>query len=169
MIWEHVKGVDEVIRQLHEFPVKFETNAVRGGLRAMARVVQTAALPNVPVGSGVLHPGASASLRDTLRISTRKIGREVHAKVNIGDRRRGVFYASMVIGGTRPHLIRALNQGFLSFRGNFVRSVQHPGARPNPFLETAFNASREAAVRAGFDYVTARTRKLIEEQGAKAS
>jgi len=176
MIFEHVQGVDEVIRKLREFPVKFEQNIVRGGLRAMAVVVKNAAQPLVPVGRGVLHPGASASLADTLRVSSYGVGRRdragrtLIASVKVGDRRKGVFYAAMVMGGTRPHLIRARYQGFLRLTGGlFVKSVQHPGARANPFIETAFNASRDAAVRAGFDYVTERTKKLIEEQGAKAS
>jgi len=168
--YEHVQGVDEVVKCLLEFPVKFEQNIVRGGLRAMAVVVQTFARPLVPVGSGVQHPGASASLVDTLRVSTRRVGREVIASVKIGDLRKGVFYSRMVLGGTRPHLIRARNQGALRLAGGLiVKSVQHPGARANPFLDMAFNASRDRAVQAGFDYVTERTKKLIAEQGATAA
>ena len=176
MIFEHVQGVDEVVKRLLEFPVKFEQNIVRGGLRAMAVVVKNAARPLVPVGHGVLHPGASASLADTLRVSSYGVGlrdragRTLFASVKVGDRRKGVFYAAMVLSGTKPHLIRARNQGFLRFTGGFfTKMVEHPGARAQPFLDTAFNASKDAAVRAGFDYVTERTKKLIEEQGATAS
>lgn len=164
--YEHVQGVDEVIKNLLEFPVKFEQNIVRGGLRAMAVVVQTSARPLVPVGRGVTHPGASASLAGTLRVSTYKVGKQMVASVKIGNRRKGVFYAHMVLGGTRPHLIRARNGGMLAFWGIFTAQVRHPGARANPFLDVAFNASRDRAVRAGFDYVTERTKKLIAEQGA---
>src|SRR5882672_3366005 len=167
MNYEHVQGVDEVIKRLLEFPVKFEQNIVRGGLRAMAVVVQIFARPLVPVGRGVIHPGASASLADTLRVSTYRVGRQLIASVKVGNRRKGVFYAHMVLGGTKPHLIRARNQGVLRLSGGvFVKQVQHPGARAQPFLDTAFNASRDAAVRAGFDYVTERTKKLIVDQGA---
>jgi hypothetical protein len=170
MTYEHIHGVDEVIRRLREFPVKFEQNIVRGGLRAMAVVVQTFARPLVPVGRGVIHPGASASLADTLRVSTYRVGQQMVASVKVGNIRKGVFYAHMVLGGTRPHLIRARGQGMLRLSGGtFVKQVQHPGARPNPFLDVAFNASRDAAVRAGFDYVTDRTKKLIQDQGDTAA
>jgi len=167
--YEHVQGVDQVIKNLLEFPVKFEQNIVRGGLRAMAVVVETFARPLVPVGHGVIHPGASASLAGTLRVSTGKTGNQVIARVRVGNRRQGVFYAHMVLGGTKPHRIAARNAGWLSFGGIFRKYVDHPGARAQPFLDTAFNASKDAAVRAGFDYVTERTKKLIVEQGATAS
>ncbi len=168
--YEHVQGVDEVIKQLLEFPVKFEKNIVRGGLRAMAAVVVQVARPMVPVGRGVRHPGASASLAETLRVSTGIKGNQVVASVKIGDLRKGVFYARMVLGGTKAHLIMARNQGALRLTGGVIRKeVEHPGARANPFLDAAFNASREQAVRTGFDYVTERTKKLIVEQGATPS
>lgn len=167
--YEHVQGVDEVIKRLLEFPVKFEQNVVRGGLRAMAMVVQTSARPLVPVGRGVTHPGASASLAETLRVSTYRVGKQIVASVKVGNRRKGVFYAGMVLGGTRPHEIRVRHAVDLAFgRGIFRKSVQHPGARANPFIERAFNASKDRAVQVGFDYVTERTKKLIAEQGARA-
>ncbi|UYP17712.1 HK97 gp10 family phage protein [Rhodococcus sp. Z13] len=51
-------------------------------------------------------------------------------------------YAAAVHDGTRPHVIRARNGGFLRFPGSdgspvFRRSVNHPGTRPRPFLRNA--------------------------------
>lgn len=50
-------------------------------------------------------------------------------------------YAAAVHEGSRPHIIRARNGGFLHFkmggRDVFVRSVNHPGARARPFLRNA--------------------------------
>lgn len=50
-------------------------------------------------------------------------------------------YAAAVHEGSRPHIIRARNGGFLHFRAGgrevFVRSVQHPGTKARPFLRNA--------------------------------
>ena len=47
-------------------------------------------------------------------------------------------YAAAVHQGSRPHVIRARNGGYLHFywhgREVFTRSVNHPGTRARPFL-----------------------------------
>ena len=54
-------------------------------------------------------------------------------------------YSIFVEQGTRPHVIRAVNARALSFywprvgRRVFFASVNHPGTRPNPFMQDAVN------------------------------
>lgn len=53
-----------------------------------------------------------------------------------------VPYAGYVIGGTGPHVIAASAARFLRYEGSegqavFSRSVNHPGAKANPFNERA--------------------------------
>lgn len=52
-----------------------------------------------------------------------------------------VFYAPYVHDGTRPHVIRPKRGKALRFviggQVVFARVVQHPGTRPNPFLNRA--------------------------------
>jgi hypothetical protein len=59
-----------------------------------------------------------------------------------------VRYAKFVIGGTRPHIIRARRAKALHFqmdgRDIFAKSVQHPGTRPNNFIG---RAARTVALR----------------------
>lgn len=60
-----------------------------------------------------------------------------------------------IIGGTRPHIIRAKRVKFLRFfwpKGPngpgvyFFRSVNHPGTKPNPYHERAWRRAQPEAV-----------------------
>ncbi len=166
MPYEYLHGVDEAIKNLEEFPVKVEQNVTRGAMRAAAMVVYRYAYPLVPEGTGIRHKGASASLRDTLRVTTGvRDGNQVFASVKIGDRRKGVFYAAMVLGGTRSHAIRVRHAvDLVLFTGIFRKSVQHPGARAQPFMDRAIDATRDAAPEAAFDYAGERIRRIIADQ-----
>jgi len=167
MGYEYLHGMDEVLRNLEEFPVKVEQNVTRGAMRAAAKVVYDAARPLVPIGTGIRHKGASASLADTLRIATGvRNGNEAFASVRVGDPRKGVFYSGMVMRGTRPHQIRVRHAVDLALgvSGIFRKTVQHPGARAQPFMDQALGAVRDAAPAAAFDYAGERIRKIIDEQ-----
>lgn len=52
-----------------------------------------------------------------------------------------MVYATYVNDGTRPHVIRPRNAQVLRFRVGgrivFARKVDHPGTKPNPFLDRA--------------------------------
>lgn len=52
-------------------------------------------------------------------------------------------YATYVVNGTRPHMIypRAKRALFWPGADHPVRSVQHPGTKPNPFMSDALVAS----------------------------
>lgn len=58
---------------------------------------------------------------------------------------REVPYAGFVRWGTRPHVIRARRAPALRFywdkvgRVVFFKSVNHPGTKPNPFMERALS------------------------------
>jgi hypothetical protein len=59
----------------------------------------------------------------------------------------GAPYARFVLEGTRPHTITARRPGgMLRFEGRggpvFRRSVRHPGTRPNPFVQRAYERRR---------------------------
>jgi len=167
MSYEYVHGVEEELKKLLDFPVQVEKKIVRGAVRAAAQVVRKAAMLRAPVGAGISHKGASASLRDTIRVSTGIRGKIVKAAVRVGDRKKGVFYAHMVIGGTKPHIIKARVHGALGFGGIVRQVVQHPGARAQPFLAEADAASRDEALRSAFDYADQHLRAIIVAQGNK--
>lgn len=60
MVKADVKGLDEVAKVLKQFPIKLRTNALRGAVRAGAKVLLEEAKQKVPVRSG--------NLRDSLSI-----------------------------------------------------------------------------------------------------
>lgn len=150
---KHVQGLAEIQRKLAEFPAKVEANVVRAALRAGAVVVRREALGLVPVKTG--------KLKSTVRVGTFKKGREIHATVKAGDPKKRVFYAHLVEGGTKPHIIKARRGGVLILgKRFFARSVQHPGAKASPFMRPAFNATTDRALDAIADRARARLEKL---------
>lgn len=161
MTYKYVHGAEEVGKTLLEFPIKFELRATRKALRAAGKVMVDAIRPLVPVGSGTQHKGASSDLVGTLRVSTLKRGNTLHGTVKIGNLRKGVFYAHMVLGGTKPHVIRS--PAGLSFGGLIVKQVQHPGAKANDFMAQGNLAAREAALAAAFDVVAGEVKKMEKE------
>lgn len=156
--YEFVYGVENELRKLEQLPVKVEVSVVRGALRAAGKKVEQVIQPRVPRVSG--------DLVSTLRVSTRKRGRTISATVKIGNRKKGVFYAHMVLGGTKPHLIRARGNGALVLHGGVVvKSVQHPGAPANDFMREADAIARDPAIQAAFKYADDRLRSIIAAQG----
>ena len=97
--------------------------------------------PVAPRGSRGHRPGF---LRDTIRGEIRTSGRGLVVAFA-----SDATYTGYVIGGTAPHVIRARNARYLVFEGRDgslvrVRSVNHPGTRPNPFNVRAYERSRPA-------------------------
>lgn len=160
MTYEYVHGVETELQKLADFPAKVEANVARGAVRAAAQVERGAALPLVPVGVGK----SGIHLQDTLRVSTSLRYGVARAVLKVGNPKKGVFYAGFVMGGTRAHLIKGHGEGSLSFGGLVRRSAHHPGARAQPFMAQADAQSRDAALKAAFDYADERLKSLIAEQ-----
>lgn len=141
----HVKGLAELTKRLAEFPNKLKP-VLRSGLRQGAKVIQARAKQNIRSRSGVLAK--------SLTVGTRSRGTKVTASV-----KTKVFYARFVEYGTAAHVISGRNGGWLSFGGVFARSVDHPGARPHPFMRPALDSQAAAALLAVAEGVKARMTK----------
>jgi HK97 gp10 family phage protein len=139
----HVKGLSDIQKRLDTLPPKIERTALRGGLRAGAGVIRDAARANIESESGEL----AASLKTKSNAKGGKVTATVYTRV---------FYAKFVEFGTKPHMITARGAQGLSFGGRFVESVEHPGARPHPFLRPAMDAYAGAAVVAAGEYLKKR-------------
>lgn len=150
---QNIIGGRELDQLLQTLPTKVETNIMRSALRAGARVYLDQVKQNIPVRLG--------DLRDSARITTRK-GRDgqISASVKVGNRQ--AFYAQMVEFGTRPHAITAKA---MVVNGQVVRSVDHPGARPHPFMRPAADEKFNAAIAA----VQAQIRKRLTKEGLNAA
>lgn len=143
-----IEGAEQIARALQELPAKVGRNYLRGALRAAAAVYRDRARQEAPVRSG--------ALRRSIRISTRSRGALVTASVKIGGKLAP--HAILVHGGTRPHTIRARHKGMALL--NTVRStVEHPGARANPFMDRAYRLASVAAVEAAQQYLVRRIAK----------
>lgn len=140
--YQHVRGIAEVARALREYPVKVEKRVVRRALSTGLRVLRDIARGDAPVRTG--------KLRKTIRVFSKVNFGVVRATLMSGNRSKGVFYAEMVGKGTKPHAISARKRGgrVLAFavggRVLFRRSIQHPGAKPNDYMEGARNAVPQA-------------------------
>jgi HK97 gp10 family phage protein len=139
----HVKGLRELSAAMQELPAKLERNVLRGGLRAGANVIKPVAQSNIQSQSG--------RLAASLRVGTGTRGGRVTGYV-----RTRLFYAPFVEFGTQSHTIEPGARRALSIGGLFVASVDHPGARPHPFMRPAFDSQATAAVVAMAEYIKAR-------------
>jgi HK97 gp10 family phage protein len=167
-----VQGGRELDQLLQTLPGKMQKNINRGGLRAGAVVALDAVKSRIPVDQG--------DLRDSARITTRAKGATVSASVKVGNAK--AYYARFVEFGTRPHLVqvsaqdRGINrrtgkqisvttvnrQRTLNIGGVLVGpSVQHPGAKPHPFMRPAIDAVFPEVIKA----VTDKIRQRLTKEG----
>lgn len=166
-----VAGLAELQRNLDELPAKIERNIMRGALRAGANVIADEARRLVPVQSG--------QLKESIRVSVRPLpGGRIVATVKAGgrfkvykggtaikgapyktDRKYGgvdyhaPYYAHFVEFGTSRHWIKPRNRKSLFIAGLLREVVDHPGARPKPFMRPAFDGKAQAAIEAMAEYI----------------
>lgn len=160
-----VTGLAELQKFLDQLPAKLEKNVLRGAMRAGAKVQMARAKELVPSEAGGKHPGA---LRNSLRIKTSARGGTVKASVVAGN--KVAFYAHMVEFGTAAHFIKPKNRKSLFFAGLAREVINHPGAKPKPFMRPALDATITAAVEAVGLYIRGRlTKEGIDVPGPENS
>ena len=151
----HVKGLAELQAFLNQLPAKMEANIMRAALRQGANVVKAEAQANVPVKSGLLKAG--------LKVSTRNRRGTVTAAVKAGGKHG--FIAKWIEFGTAAHFIKPKTAKSLFFAGLFSEGVDHPGARPKPFLRPALDSRAQAALQAVGEAI----KKRLTKAGLNAS
>jgi HK97 gp10 family phage protein len=139
----HVKGLSELNRFLEQLAPRIEANVMRGALRAGMSVVKPIAQANIRSVSGELAKG--------LKVGTRRRGSRVTANLKATGPHANI--AHLVELGTRAHNIAARGKGWLSFMNVFAKSVDHPGARPRPFMRPALDGQAQAATIAAGNYI----------------
>lgn len=168
----NVKGLKELQDLLDKLPAKVEANIMRGALRAGAKPIRAAAINNINSKSGELAAG--------IKVSTRIKGGVVSA--TIAARGDSGYKANFVEYGTRAHLIsvqdnekhinyrlsrkrgvtvlesmRTINRRVLQIGRNFVGpTVDHPGAKPHPFMRPALDSEGQNAAIAVAAYIKRR-------------
>ena len=153
---QSVTGLADLQKFLDALPAKMEKNILRGAMRAGAKVQLARAKDLVPVETTGPHPGA---LRASLRIKTGVRGGVVKATVSAGNKK--AFWARWVEFGTAAHFIKPKNRKSLFFAGIAREVINHPGARPKPFMRPALDATVQGAVAAVGEYI----RKRLTKEG----
>lgn len=148
---EVIVGGRELANFLQQLPVKVEKNILRAALRAGGIVFREEARDNVPVEDG--------DLKASIRVTTRMKRGTIYASVKAGGRRAPHWH--WVEFGTKPHKIKAKKQAALAFGGKIARTVDHPGARPKPYMRPALDAKSSAAIAA----VAAKIRERLTKEG----
>lgn len=148
---ETILGGRQLAEFLQQLPVKVEKNIMRAALRAGAAVIREEAKAQVPIDSG--------ALRRSLKVSTNTKNGRITAKLKVGGKLAP--HAHLVEFGTKPHKIKPKRQQALSFGGTVAREVDHPGARPRPFMRPAFDSHSSEAVAA----VAAKVRERLTNEG----
>lgn len=143
-----VKGLAELTAFMHRLPDKIQVNIVRGALRAAAAVVRDRARENIRKRDGDVEKG--------IKVGSRVKGGRVMAYVRAKDY-RSIFLEY----GTKPHMIYAKKPGAMVLGGKLVTQVEHPGARPHPFMRPAWDATKDAALAA----IVERLRQRITKAG----
>lgn len=143
---EYISGGRQLDDFLKTLSTKVERNIMRSALRQGANAFKDAVKANIPVDSG--------ALRRSVRVSTKAKGSRVTASLRVGNKR--AWYGHMVEFGTAAHQILPKNAKALAIAGVAVRSVDHPGAAPRPFMRPAFDSKGAAAVQAVATQIRAR-------------
>ena len=136
---------------LQQLPVKVERNILRAAMRAGANEFKKAAKDGVPVDDG--------DLKASIRVTTRTKGSTVYASLKAGGRKAPHWH--WVEFGTATHKIKAKPGHALSFGGVTVQDVNHPGAKPKPFMRPAFDSAAAVAIAAA----AAKIRERLTKQG----
>lgn len=136
-----LEGLDAVVRELRRRNLDVQAG-LEGICHAGAMVVERQAIANA----------VEEVAQQVARQTTAKRATRVEVSVGVLRARRGKQLAKWLEFGTRPHAIpRIRRRGkakVLHFDGIFVRRVQHPGARPRPWLRPAYDVSKERAQEA---------------------
>lgn len=168
-----IKGLKELDEVLKSLPQKIEQNVMRGAMRAGQKVILDNIREKLRSNGSIQSGELEKSLR--IRFDRRALKRGwVNSKIVAGNKL--AYYAHMVEFGTAGHLIKAKNRKTLaiqmvgpSLKGsnvNFIGpKVNHPGARPKPFMRPALDESHTAAIEALAAYIRKRLPKELKKAG----
>lgn len=145
-----LEGADTANKILRHLEFKIQRRVVTAAVRAGMAEVRKEARARAPVDTGQLQRqlGVSVSMD---RVSG-KVSGKLRAKRFKGQKKKGAAaagrYVHLVVAGTRPHEIKPSAAAALVVGGSPYTRVDHPGAKPRPFLDEAARAAFPHAVRA---------------------
>lgn len=140
-----VEGLDEVQKRLRRLPERNQRHVMRPAVRRAGTVVAKVARRLAPKGTGLKPSGAPRTpLRKTIKSTSVKWYRKTNTfAVVLGPEKNKAPHSHLVHDGTQPHeivLTQPLVLGNTVLPAGFV--IPHPGAKANPFMDRAAEASR---------------------------
>lgn len=158
----HVKGLAELQAFLDQLPAKMEANIMRAAMNAGAKVVLDEVKASAPVKTGLLKAGFSN--RKNRKAISSGIRKGV-VMVSIKARGKHGYLAKWIEYGTAAHFIKPKRAKSLFFAGLMRDGVDHPGARPKPFMRPALDTKAQEALLAVGEAI----KKRLTKQGLDAS
>ena len=136
-------GVAHLQRFLKELPKRTSKKALKQAVNAGGTVVAKAARKEVPKKHGLLKKSITKKVKTyTSGNAVALIGSNKDTSETIDGRRHvPALYLHLVMGGTKPHAITS--KPYVPLLG--LRVSNHPGTKPNPFLQRAFEATKAEA------------------------
>ena len=140
----HLEGATTAHEGLTKLEYAARRRVVSAAVRAANSVVVKKARELCPVGkTGQLKKQLHGTVKQD-RVSGTVYG-YVRSSATKRQRKKGIVtaarYAHLVIGGTKPHSIEKGDElAMLKLPGGFYTRVNHPGAKPRPFMERAADA-----------------------------
>jgi HK97 gp10 family phage protein len=127
-------GTDDVAEFLRTVPKRVAKKALKQAVTAGATPLAKAARKEAPKKHGLLKSAVTKKVKvypDGNAIALVGANRDTSETID-GRRHVPALYLHLIVGGTKPHpqkhYVRALE----------LTVKQHPGTKPNPFLERAF-------------------------------
>lgn len=172
LLTSRVVGMEELRRRLRKLPYEINVKVMRPAISQSATILRRYAKRLAPVSGNTVERGRNSlyqlklqkqgvdkrykhvSLRDAIRKQLRRgVDGSIYAVVGPGY--MVAPHDHLVHDGTKPHSLGKKHYKLVNAKGNRVKRVlrhqsdgpQHPGSRPNPFMEDAMALSA-AEVRA---------------------
>lgn len=143
-----VEGLERAKRALEALEYKARRRVCQGAVRAASREIVKRVKSEAPVDTG--HLKAQVRLSVKLDRRTGMVTGTIKPKPSKAQRGRGQGHANkylhLVVAGTKPHVIKPRTKEALTIGGNVVEEVKHPGAKANPFMDRAYQATSKQAI-----------------------
>jgi len=158
-----VEGIEDTLRILGTLEAKIRRRVVTAAVRAGGKELLTRARAGAPRRTGAL----AKQLRQRVRFDRKSgtVTTRIWPKPTKSQRKKGHSHRGsvvhLVVEGTKAHKIR----GPVSFNGRTFSQVDHPGSRPNPFIDRAAKSGQAASVA----LFTRRFASKLQEEIAKVS
>ena len=165
-----ITGLDELQRQLSEFPAKMEGSLMREAIRAGLRPIQKEAKALCPVKSG--------DLKKSIRIKFRKRSEQygwIRGVITAGN--KTAWYAHIVEFGSgsfyegtgtkskrAPYEIKPRGAKSLFFAGIMRQIIVHPGVKPVAFMRKAVDHKTAEGLEAFREFLAVNVPKEFAKQ-----